>query len=508
MRKMILPQPVKSILSNLSNFFQQNAISALRCLNKETRYKLAAVADIVCMVLIIVNGVKPAQRLISPLVISLPPVFSSNQMRTTKEVFSFAPGLAQNKFDNVDFRGLNILAFFDVPIMDTGEIYNGRAYASFRSSESVDLFSRAHDNSTKVVMTITALDDDALGTIITSPDAQATLADSLISEIKSTGIDGVNIDFEYQDAPSGDYTEKYTQFVSKLTTALKQRSPASLVTVSIPSDSLKRQTIYDAPRLAAVADKLFVVASDTAVPEYKNSRIIAPVFGFKPQDYLNKLSETIDGFFNQVPQEKLVFERAWYGNGDEYPLYMPSPKPDESVSVENDSNIPTAVLDRLISGVPDKAKDAARKNLPYIINALKGEHILNPNVLSYALATIEHETDETFQPIEEIGGRVSARRLGYEGGEDFFGRGFIQLTHLRNYKVMGERIGMGDALVQNPDLASSPEVAAKILAAFFKDNNIANLASAGDFYDARAPVNPDRNAYSVALLAQKFEGSF
>src|SRR5207244_2761453 len=103
---------------------------------------------------------------------------------------------------------------------------------------------------------------------------------------------------------------------------------------------------------------------------------------------------------------------------------------------------------------PVSSQQAAQKNLPLIAKALEEEHILTPNVLAYALATIEHETAGTFEPIDEIKGRKSARRLGYEGGTNYFGRGFIQLTHLRNYKKVGERIGMGDDLVKNPTLAS------------------------------------------------------
>jgi hypothetical protein len=161
-------------------------------------------------------------------------------------------------------------------------------------------------------------------------------------------------------------------------------------------------------------------------------------------------------------------------------------------------------VDRLVSEVPSKAREAARRNIPLIGKALEEEGILDSNVLSYALATIEHETDATFEPLHEIQGRFSARRLGYEGGTNYFGRGFIQLTHLRNYRMVGERIGMGDQLARNPELASNPEVSAKILAAFFKDNNVANLASRGQFIAARRPVNPDYNGYKVASLAWKY----
>jgi predicted chitinase len=163
-------------------------------------------------------------------------------------------------------------------------------------------------------------------------------------------------------------------------------------------------------------------------------------------------------------------------------------------------------INGLLAGVPDHAQAAVRKNLPLIAKALEKEGILDEKVLAYALATIEHETAGTFEPIEEIKGRRSARRLGYEGGTDYFGRGFIQLTHSRNYRKVGIRIGMGESLVKNPDLALDPAVSAKILAAFFADNGIATLARQGYFVDARRPINPDAQGYWIANLAYKYLG--
>src|SRR5258708_40187417 len=103
-------------------------------------------------------------------------------------------------------------------------------------------------------------------------------------------------------------------------------------------------------------------------------------------------------------------------------------------------------MDKLVAGVPDPAKAAARRNVPYIAKALEDEGILNSNVLAYALATVEHETASTFEPIDEFNGRKSARRLGYEGGTAYYGRRFVQLAHVRNYEMIVERIGLGEKL--------------------------------------------------------------
>ena len=242
------------------------------------------------------------------------------------------------------------------------------------------------------------------------------------------------------------------------------------------------------------------------MPEVKNGAPSNPLYGYSANEYWNNISKLLGTLEKRIPENKLVMERAWYGNGDNYPLYVPQ----NSAFLSKNEKPEKVALDRstmenLLAGVPVKGKAGAEKNIPLIAQALQNEGILDTNVLAYALATVEHETDETFEPLGEMQGTFSARRLGYEGGANYFGRGFIQITHLRNYRQIGERIGMGDKLAQNPSLASDPEIAAKILAAFFKDNNVANLASKGNFVAARTPINPDYNGYSVANLAMKYE---
>lgn len=475
--------------------------------SKTSRYRLAGVLDIVLIALILINGIKPVQRLIEPLI--SPAVFSGSAITIPKQVFSFAPGLAHNKYDSIDLNSLNTLAFFDVPVDSDGSINAySRGYSSLMSVDSQDLFQRAHQKGVKVVLTLTQNNNSDIRSILDSADAKNALISQAMGAVQGAGVDGVSIDFEYQGNWSSDYSNKFNSFIADLTKYMHQYVPNSVVAVAINSGDFKKNNGLNLSALSKSSDRTFVIASDTIVPEVKGNNLINPVFGYKAADYFNDLSTRVASLLRKIPEDKLVFERAWYGNGDQYPLYQPSPKPDTSVNVENDSEVSQSVIDKLVAGVPDKAKAAAKKNLPFIVKALKAENILNPNVLSYAMATIEHETDGTFEPLEEIQGRQSARRLGYEGGENYFGRGFIQLTHLRNYKIMGERIGMGDELAKNPGLAATPEVAAKVLAAFFKDNNIANLATEGDFVDARTPINPDYNGYKVATLAWKYEDSF
>ncbi|MBI3248706.1 MAG: hypothetical protein HYZ50_19555 [Deltaproteobacteria bacterium] len=81
--------------------------------------------------------------------------------------------------------------------------------------------------------------------------------------------------------------------------------------------------------------------------------------------------------------------------------------------------------------------------------------------------------------------------MGRPDGERFKGRGFIQLTGRANYDKHGKAIGLGDQLIQNPELANDPDIAAKLLASFLKDKEVAikEALLENDLKQARRLVN-------------------
>lgn len=97
---------------------------------------------------------------------------------------------------------------------------------------------------------------------------------------------------------------------------------------------------------------------------------------------------------------------------------------------------------------------------------------------AYALGTTFHETAGTMQPVKEYGGPSYfrrmydiqgarphvARRLGNTqpgDGVKFCGRGYVQLTGRANYTKAGRLLNVD--LVNNPDLAMRPHIAAAIM---------------------------------------------
>jgi predicted chitinase len=160
------------------------------------------------------------------------------------------------------------------------------------------------------------------------------------------------------------------------------------------------------------------------------------------------------------------------------------------------------MIDTAISGVNPAYQQSAKQYVPTIAKALANEGILTPQVLAYALATAQYES--SLRPIAEVNGQQQAASHGYEGGNKYYGRGFIQLTHKSNYDDMDKQLGLNGQLSNNPDLALDPEIAAKILAKFMKTRGVADLANKGDFYGARGPINGSDKAQEIGNTAQDY----
>jgi peptidoglycan L-alanyl-D-glutamate endopeptidase CwlK len=147
-----------------------------------------------------------------------------------------------------------------------------------------------------------------------------------------------------------------------------------------------------------------------------------------------------------------------------------------------------------------------QQNLPQVLQALIEPQLTEKKMVLMALATIRAET-EGFLPISEFQSRFNTspgghpfdlydhrKDLGNQGppdGERYRGRGFIQLTGRANYQIHGAAVGLGDQLLQNPDLANEAGIASRLLASFLKSKElrIKEALLADDLATARKLVN-------------------
>jgi len=183
---------------------------------------------------------------------------------------------------------------------------------------------------------------------------------------------------------------------------------------------------------------------------------------------------------------------------------------------------------------PDSTKTAKGKptdNKTALIKQMRASGITNPKEQAMFLAQMDHESGG-FKRLEEnlnyknpgrlmqisktargkgrgavnaavkqgpeaiaellYGGRKDLGNTEKGDGYRFRGRGFTQLTGRANYSQASNDLGLD--LVNNPDLASSPETAAKIATWFHKKNKgLVNASRNGDVTKARKLVNGGTN---------------
>ena len=149
-------------------------------------------------------------------------------------------------------------------------------------------------------------------------------------------------------------------------------------------------------------------------------------------------------------------------------------------------------------------------------NKEDGTSFLN---IAYCLASVHHETNQTFLPLREYGkgkGKPYGSNIDIDGsryhGLDhiYYGRGYIQITWLSNYIKLGKLLGID--LVNDPDLALDPVVAAKILVVgclrgIFTGKSLSDYIKTGkrlEFIRARRVVNGNDKSELIATYAEKF----
>lgn len=175
----------------------------------------------------------------------------------------------------------------------------------------------------------------------------------------------------------------------------------------------------------------------------------------------------------------------------------------------------TVTVDIAARIVPGASRAHIESSLPPILKALEAAGLDDRAMILMALATIRAETG-SFLPISEFVSRFNTSPgghpfdlydlradLGNQGapdGERFKGRGFIQLTGRANYALHG-----GEKLVDDPDLANDPMVAAQLLASFLKahEPKIRTALAASDLREARRQVNGGTHGLDAFTAAYK-----
>lgn len=256
-------------------------------------------------------------HIISPIAATLFPLHSLKNdeiKNSSKEVFGFLPHWNFHTTKNIDFDTLTTLAYFDIKVDSQGAIMKDDiGYETFVSKEATQLFKKAHDHGTRVVLTLTLFDNDSIEEFLDDPRAQQRLITESVSLVEKRGIDGINLDFEY-DGDAGDgYRRKFTTFSKNITEKMHAEVPTSKVTVSVYASGAKYPKVQDIGEVAKVTDGLFMMGYDFAIASSDVAMPTAPLTGYKEGKYWYDISTAVDDFLAVMPANKLILGTPWYG---------------------------------------------------------------------------------------------------------------------------------------------------------------------------------------------------
>lgn len=277
-----------------------------------------------CLTIIFIFGTSQGQKLISPLISPLHPL-TEKQVKAGHEVFGFAPWWKINDLDSVDFNVLTTFSYFGVPVNGDGTLdREDQGYSIFQSKKATEIFKKAHAQGTRVVLTLTQMDNDVLDTFLQNPEAQKTTIREAVAEVRNRGIDGINVDFEYVGDPGAEARNAFSNFVKSLTEEMHKAVPASKVTVSVYASAATAPKMTDIKALAAHSDGIFMMAYDFAVLGSDVAMPTAPLYGKKEGKYWYDISTAVNDFLKLAPANKLILGVPYYGYN--YPVQNVSVK--------------------------------------------------------------------------------------------------------------------------------------------------------------------------------------
>ncbi len=159
--------------------------------------------------------------------------------------------------------------------------------------------------------------------------------------------------------------------------------------------------------------------------------------------------------------------------------------------------------------LPDKARADMQILLAMMVADTRVKDLRHA---AYMLATVMHECDRKWAPIEEYG-KGKGKPYGRPDrvtGKIYYGRGYVQITHDNNYLRLGQALGVD--LYHHPEQALQYDVAYRIMSYGMRHGAFTGVMLARyihddvcDYVNARRIINGTDRAETIAGYAREFE---
>ena len=235
---------------------------------------------------------------------------------TRRQVFGFLPYWElPGATSKLNFDVLSTVAYFSVGVDSRGNLRKTESdgslttgWAGWTSSNMTSVINQAHQDGTRVVLTITAFAwTTATATIqknlLGSATARANLAQQIAAAVRDRGADGVNLDFE---PISTGYEDEFVALVQSVRAELNKVRAGYQLTF----DTTGWIGNYPIERLVAAgaADAVFIMGYDYRTSGSGVAGSIDPLTGTGYD-----LTDTVRAYTSRVPASKVILGLPWYG---------------------------------------------------------------------------------------------------------------------------------------------------------------------------------------------------
>lgn len=252
----------------------------------------------------------PSTTLISPLSNIF---FRENlQPHGPKQVIGFFPYWNLDKIDDVNFSVLTTVYYFAIDINGNGS-FNGDdpGWPKMYSEDFEKLKTKVMENKLRFGLTIVNLDADSITQNVNNEINQNRLIKNTIKVMKEKGFTDLNIDLEYAGTNDLQTTKNYTNFVDKMTKAVKEEIPDSKVSIDSFADGVIKPRVLDVKKIGEIVDEVIIMAYDFHRINSIVAGPVAPLFGKGTQEY--DVATSVSDYLTVLSPEKIILGVPFYG---------------------------------------------------------------------------------------------------------------------------------------------------------------------------------------------------
>jgi spore germination protein YaaH len=258
----------------------------------------------------------PPQIPLSPLGSSANPLISPPPS-SPYLILGFAPYWNMKKLSPESLSSISHFAYFALHLRGDGTLYthvNRReedpGYTNYKR-----LLANPSTNK-PLILTFMQEDQDALATILSSPQSRQNAITTIISSVNESSAAGINIDFE----PLGDIDEtarnNFTLFIEELRTQLdlarNTLNSKPLLTISTYASAAIKPRIWDLAALSPLTDYFVIMTYDYTMPKSDTAGPNSPLRDFSGE-FEHNILKNLAELTTLTPSSKLLLGIPLYG---------------------------------------------------------------------------------------------------------------------------------------------------------------------------------------------------